>query len=247
MSAKWKGAFVSSLVLHLILLIGLGVWSTSWSPKPPRIVRVNLRAINTGQSLPPKSKGAESPKTKLLHQASKPKTSEKKPRVLEKPRKKRLLAKKMKRSSRAPKSVPRVNEERLLRQKLARLAAEAEERKLKEILAALAEKKRQLQKAPFPDEGVSLKGAGVSQDLGTKISARLKAFWEVPLVLKGRKDLWAEVSLEIAPNGHIIHWRFLRRSGEPLFDEAISRTLKLADPLPAPGRGLSIPVVFKIQ
>ncbi|GEM_PF-3813935 len=247
MSAKWKGAFVSSLVLHLILLIGLGVWSTSWSPKPPRIVRVNLRAINTGQALPPKSKGAESPKTKVLHRASKPKTNKKRPRVLEKPRKKRLLAKKMKRSSRAPKSVPRVNEERILRQKLARLAAEAEDRKLKEILAALAEKKRRSQKAPFPDEGVSLKGAGVSQDLGARISARLKAFWEVPLVLKGRKDLWAEVSLEIAPNGHIIHWRFLRRSGEPLFDEAISRTLKLADPLPAPGRGLSIPVVFKIQ
>ena len=130
----------------------------------------------------------------------------------------------------------------MLRQKLAALKAKAEEEELSKKLAALAQKVHQ-------KGGLSLSatGKGLSQGLLARIAARIKAFWEIPVVLKDRHDLWAEVELEVAPDGKILSWRFKHPSGEPLFDEAVKRTLELANPLPPPGKTLLLPVVFRIQ
>ena len=152
---------------------------------------------------------------------------------------KRLAARRDSQKKRVKNRDLEVNED-LLAKRLAALKAQVEEeKKLEERLARLKEK------ASASPGGLSL-GGGISQELATRLMAHLKSFWAVPEVLEDRKDLSAEVELKIAPDGHLISFRFLRRSGEPLFDEAVVATLKRADPLPAPGRSLTLPAVFRI-
>lgn len=134
-------------------------------------------------------------------------------------------------------------EEKLLQQRLAALKAKAEEKALAQRLAALKSKKR----GAGGPEGLSLSGGTLSEALARRLTAHLKSFWAVPEILKDKPQLSAEVELHLAPDGHILNWRFLRSSGNTLFDEAVRKCLKQADPLPAPGRALRLPVVFRIE
>ncbi|NPA49657.1 MAG: TonB C-terminal domain-containing protein [Thermodesulfobacteria bacterium] len=136
---------------------------------------------------------------------------------------------------------PAPNEEKLLARRLAALRAQAEEKALREKLARLKSSRK-----AKASGGLSL-GTGVSQEFARRLMAHLKSFWAVPEVLEDREDLTAEVELKIAPDGRLLSYRFLRRSGEPLFDEAVVATLKKAEPLPAPGQTLTLSAVFKIR
>jgi len=262
MSAEWRKALIFSLIFHLGF--GLGIWALSRpiSPLPPKIVKISLR--------PSPSLGYEPVKKRPVPVSKAPKVSKPKPLKKKKSRKKttnakRKRAKAIKRKALTPSKkviapspklskkksksraktrsslTPSVKEKELLAQRIAELKAKAEERELEEKLAAL--KKKISEKA----SGISLSGQGVSQDILAQMAAHLKAFWEVPVILKDRHDLWAKVELKISPEGKILSWHFLKSSGDPLFDQAVESTLEKANPLPAPGKTLIIPAIFKIE
>ncbi len=246
MSPKWSQALGISLALHFLLLTSLWGLSRPWRPAPPKVVRVSLRAIKPAVSFSPSTK--KTTQTSLAKRApvwSKTLAKHRKTKRHISPKKKISRTRSRKTSYRHKNHLgPTPKEEKLLQQKLAALKAKAEEEELKEKLVALSQKVRQ-------KGGVSLSGPDKNTKLDTHLKAileaRLKAFWEIPVVLKNRHDLWAEVELEVAPDGRILSWRFKHRSGEPLFDEAVRRTLELANPLPPPGKPLLLPVVFRIQ
>ena len=259
MSAEWRRALIFSLIFHLGF--GLGIWALSRpvTPSPPKIVKISLKpSLSLGYEPAPKRPTSASKTSKTKPRPLKKKKSRKTTTKVQ--RKKRVKA--TKRKAPSPKKVasssPRLSkkkskslakarpsitskDEKLLAERLAELKAKAEERKLEEKLAALKEK------ISGKGTGISISGQGVSRDLLARMAAHLKAFWEVPVILKDRHDLWAEVELKIAPDGKILSWRFLKSSGDSLFDQAVKTTLEKANPLPAPGKTLIIPAIFKIE
>ncbi len=248
MSPEWQRALGISLALHLFLLASLWGLSRPWRPAPPKVVRISLRSI--AMPLAPAKHLSSKHRAQTLKRSQhikkkepvRPKTSRLVTRSKGHAHKRKIKAKKPRKLPHRAVSPPgpTPTEERLLREKLAALKAKAEEEELTKKLAALSQKVHQ-------KGGLSLSGKGISQGVLARIAARLKAFWEIPVVLKDRHDLWAEVELEVAPDGKILSWRFKHPSGEPLFDEAVRRTLELANPLPPPGKTLLLPVVFRIQ
>ena len=255
LSNIWLKAFFFSLGLHLLTAFFL-----FYLPRPSKpsfqVVHLKLKSVtlpatgSRGLTRPKKvtSQRSKAPKSVPQKRRSAPpkrlsrkKTALSKRKKVTSPRKKsrtpKTTKKALKKASSPPK--PRVSpeEERLLAQ---RLAALKEEQKLKERLARLQNRP----KGQGPG-GISL-GGGISEEFARRLMVHLRSFWAVPEILQGHKDLSAEVQLQIAPDGRLISFRFLRPSGEPLFDEAVVATLKRAQPLPAPGKRLTISAVFKI-
>ncbi len=255
LSNIWLKAFFFSLGLHLLTAFFL-----FYLPRPSKpsfqVVHLKLKSV----TLPATGPGGLTRPKKVTPQRSKaPKSvSQKRRSALPKrlSRKKTALSKRKKvtssrKKSPSPKTTKKAlkkvpsppepgvspEEERLLAQKLAALK---EEQKLKERLARLQNRP----KGQGPG-GISL-GGGISEEFARRLMVHLRSFWAVPEILQGHKDLSAEVQLLIAPDGRLISYRFLRPSGEPLFDEAVVATLKRAQPLPAPGKRLTISAVFKI-
>ncbi len=199
-------------------------------------------------------KKAKAPKAVEKPKVARKKTVQKKPKVSAPAKKKtpavsRKKPTKVKSAKKAPRkaatgsSSPRPSsapEESLLEKRLAALREKAEERKLAEKLAALRGKM-------VKGGGLELGESSLSPDLAARLTAHLKSFWEVPELLKDRKDLAAEVELTVSPDGKILSWRFLKRSGNRLYDEAVAASLKRADPLPPPGRAIKIAVTFRIE
>ncbi len=246
MSAEWQKALIFSILFHLILAIGMILLSYPVKPQQPKIVKINLRPTVFKVS---KYKATRSIKTIKQRKTSKQRKSTKqakssKQKAIYKPK----LKSKEKNLQQITKKVSK-NKKLIKKRKVSKnsssheIITKTEEEFLKKRLALL-KAKAILSKHTG---GLSLSGKGISKDILTRMAAHLKAFWEVPVILKDRLDLYAEVELEIAPDGKILSWRFLRSSGEPLFDEAVKSTIKKADPLPPPGRHLIIPAIFRIE
>ncbi len=204
------------------------------APKPPSAKKVQVK------------KRPPAPKRQKVAKKAASSKAKKGPRApsARKASKKKLAKRSTKKPSPARGKAQARGEETLLKKRLAALRAKAEEKALAQRLAALKAKR---QGEGGAGGGLSLGGNTLSHELLLKLTAHLKSFWAVPEILKDKLYLRAEVEIELAPDGHLLHWRFLRRSGEPLFDEAVSKCLKQADPLPSPGKFLRLPVVFKIE
>ncbi len=257
MSAEWQKALIFSILFHLALAIGMIVLSSPIKPRQQRVVKISLKSATfkaiehrkaVGQKATKQKKAikhTKSTRQKGIYRSIKSRSKKKdlhttKRLYKSKNLKSKNLMKKVTRKTKEPLSSHEMitqTEEDLLRRRLASLKARAEKRRLCQKLAALSKR----------TAGLSLSGEGISKDILARMAAHLKAFWEVPVILKDRLDLSAEVELEIAPDGKILSWHFLRSSGEPLFDEAVKSTIKKADPLPPPGRHLILPAIFKIE
>ena len=214
------------------------------APKKKVAKKSSVKKPVTKKKLPKKAKVARATRSGKAASPAKPAEAARRAAKTTKPAKKTAKPKEPpKTSSPEPPepAPPSPHEEEILQKRLAALRAEAEKRrqeeeKLKEKIAAIREE--------VQIRGQTLSGQKISQELGARIKAHLKAFWEVPVILEDRTDLRAEVEVRVAPDGHIVFWRFLRKSGDPLFDEAVRATLKKADPLPAPGTTLILNTVF---
>jgi hypothetical protein len=60
--------------------------------------------------------------------------------------------------------------------------------------------------------------------------------WEVPPVYRDRTDLIASVNVRFDRDGSITKFKFVRKSGEPAFDDTVIHAVVLANPLPRPTR-----------
>ncbi|WP_168720137.1 energy transducer TonB [Thermosulfurimonas marina] len=88
-------------------------------------------------------------------------------------------------------------------------------------------------------------GREIPENFGALLRTHLQSFWEIPASLSGRRDLSALVVLRLSSTGELLGYRFLRSSGNPLFDRAVEAALKAASPYPPPGRPLEIRVLFR--
>jgi colicin import membrane protein/protein TonB len=73
------------------------------------------------------------------------------------------------------------------------------------------------------------------------VDRALRANYVVPLTIPDRERLYLEANiiLWVEPDGRIVRWRQERPSGNPTFDAAVERTLKVTPRVPAPPRNLS--------
>ncbi len=250
--STFKRAFLLSLSLHFFLAAAL-IWLERPKPTPWKVIRLKLTSVSppeitTKASSLKKPSVQKTPLKSLRKRSVPPKRASSKSltskRVARKKPPEKRVSRALKKALRpkrpSSRKTPTLSrrEEARLRERLAALKSRLEERKLQQKLA-------QLKKSQTAGE-LSL-GTGLPERFAQRLMAHLKSFWAVPEVLKDRTDLSAEVELTIAPNGELLSYRFIRRSGEALFDEAVEATLKKASPLPAPGKTLTIPAVFKIK
>ncbi len=263
MSAEWQKALFFSLLFHFSLLAGAYYFSQPKEVKSVRVIKLSLRPA----SLPAEvsSKGARKkasmasvsktrPKAKKTRAKTKtkvaspsrikrtpPKLREKKiPKTISSQRSRKIARARHHQQKTPTTQVPSGREEELLARRLAALKEKAEEKKLAERIAALRGKM-------VKGGGLQLGESDLPPGLARRLTAHLKSFWEVPELLKDRRDLVAEVELVIEADGQIRSWHFRHRSGNRLYDEAVAASLKRANPLPAPGKAIKLSVVFRIQ
>ncbi len=60
--------------------------------------------------------------------------------------------------------------------------------------------------------------------------------WDVPLSYKGRSDLVTTINVRFDKDGRILKFKFIRKSGDPAFDDTVLRALVASNPLPRPTR-----------
>lgn len=58
--------------------------------------------------------------------------------------------------------------------------------------------------------------------------------WDVPLSYKGRSDLVTTINVRFDKDGNIMKFKFVRKSGDPAFDDTVMRAIVASNPLPAP-------------
>ncbi len=73
------------------------------------------------------------------------------------------------------------------------------------------------------------------------VDRALRANYVVPVTIPDRERLYLEANiiLWVEPDGRIVRWRQERPSGNPTFDAAVERTLRVTPRVPAPPRSLS--------
>lgn len=112
----------------------------------------------------------------------------------------------------------------------------AEQDELKSTLAAIAAMKKTATPAPAKAAAATVSGSasGSGDEAGSAIDAWLqkevKAKWSWPD--RKRKDLSAEVEVEFDVTGKLSHYRFLRPSSDPRFDDSLKRALLSLQSLP---------------
>ncbi len=78
------------------------------------------------------------------------------------------------------------------------------------------------------------------------IKRKLQTNFEVPIYLRRKPGLRAVVSLEISSTGEILSYKFIQKSEEPLFNQAIEKCLKISQPFPVNNK-VKILVEFKAE
>jgi hypothetical protein len=58
--------------------------------------------------------------------------------------------------------------------------------------------------------------------------------WDLPPAYRGRTDLIASINVRFEKDGHITKFKFVRKSGDPDFDDTVLRAIVRANPLPRP-------------
>ena len=58
--------------------------------------------------------------------------------------------------------------------------------------------------------------------------------WNVPLSYKGRSDLVTTINVRFDKDGSILKFKFIRKSGDPAFDDTVVKAIIASNPLPAP-------------
>jgi outer membrane biosynthesis protein TonB len=58
--------------------------------------------------------------------------------------------------------------------------------------------------------------------------------WDVPLSYKGRSDLLTTINVRFDKDGSILKFKFIRKSGDPAFDDTVVKAIVASNPLPAP-------------
>ena len=87
-------------------------------------------------------------------------------------------------------------------------------------------------------------GQSLSSEYLFLIKRKLQNHFEIPIYLKNQKDLTAMVKINIAPDGKILSYTFLKKSSVNDFNVAVERCLKSASPLPI-DRPVQVVVEFR--
>jgi colicin import membrane protein len=138
--------------------------------------------------------------------------------------------------------------------KLAKMREEQERKDeiqaLKDKLAALAATDtRGEDAAPVAPLGMpDARGdeAGVSTEVW--LQAYLKEMWRLSRYQVSNLDLWCKVQIDFSADGRLLNFKFLRESGDVLFDDSVRTAVLKVDKLErAPGKFWQVEVVFNLK
>ena len=118
----------------------------------------------------------------------------------------------------------------------AKLAAEEAERQQKLLEQQLAAVRNQVRSSPKSSTARTTASSGAKSALSTQyhgaIMNHVTQYWALPEFKSWDPGLSAIVVITISKNGRIIKQFFEKRSGDPVFDQYVGKTLQDADPLP---------------
>lgn len=136
---------------------------------------------------------------------------------------------------------PGAEESQEFNERMAKLERQAEERRQADVIARL--KGGAGKKVGMP----GAKGNQAGSDYGAYLQSRLKdAFKEVIASQSGAPQ--ALVRITVGPDGRITNYRMEKRSGDPVFDDAVSRAVTLAGrSFRPPPSGQSYERVFRFK
>ncbi len=238
-----------SFLLHLLLPI---LYHTSWFPKrdpiKPPVYKVNLvnKIVKNPQAGRPeatvkknKAKPKPKPKAKPKPIPVKPKAKPKaKPKPVPKPKPKPAPKPKPKPAPK-PKVSKAQDNARLdamaaLKAKLEKQKAEQERQKKLDALRAAAAKQSQQIESPVVDAPVGMPD-GKGDEAGISAIAAVQEFiqqqWSLSKYqVAGNPE--AEALLVYSANGTLLHYRFIEKSGNTIFDESLAKAINKAKQLP---------------
>ena len=115
--------------------------------------------------------------------------------------------------------------------------ADAEAQRAKDALTALrksleAEAAASSQRAPRAASGTGSTSSALEAQYYSTIFSHLQRFWDLPAIKQWDPQLTATVVITIGRNGRIMQHRIEKRSGDRLFDQYVSRTIREANPFP---------------
>jgi len=92
----------------------------------------------------------------------------------------------------------------------------------------------------------------VAQTYGKTAAARIKEFWQLPDTRSWDNSLSANVVITVNKKGEVVSIKFERRSGDPLFDQLVEKTINKAVPMPPfpalmPEETTEVPCNFNVR
>lgn len=248
----FRRMLVVSLLLHLLLPI---LYHISWFPKKepvkPPVYRVNLvnKPVRNPQAGRPeavatKPKPAPKPKPKAKPKPVpvKPKPVSVKPKPEPKPKPKPKVKPAPKPAPKPePAKVSKVQENALqkrleqLRAKQQQQQAEAERKARLDALRAAVAKETEQVESPVLDAPVGMP-TGKGDEAGVEATAFVQEFiqqqWSLSKyqVIGGNPE--AEALLLYSADGRLLHYRFIKKSGNSIFDESLVKAISKSKQLP---------------
>ena len=234
---RWRSMVIVSLCLHLGLF-ALLLFAPEVNPSRKRfggpVYTVDLVDLpqGGGQKAVPKVEKAvkSSPKAKPKAKRIAPTPKKAKPVTIAKrtaPKKTKKPVKKKKSSS------------QLIDQAISKIERKVEADKpshLDDAIANLQKKTPQVDKgggSPGRGGGGSGPVTGMAMRLyELEIINLIKGNWAYPVALGQNMDLEATVLLTVRRNGSISRTQFLKRSGNAIFDQSVTKAIEKSDPLP---------------
>ena len=243
-----------SLLLHLLLPI---LYHTSWFPKKepikPPVYRVNLvnkivkkpqagrpEAVVTKKKPKPKPKPKAKPKPKPV--AVKPKPKPVKPKPLP-PKPKPVSKPEVKPESKPVPEKPKVSKAQesarldamaALKAKLEKQkAAEERKKQLAALRAAVARESAQIE-SPVVDAPVGMP-TGKGDEVGVEAMGFVQEFIQQQWSLSKYQVIGnpeAEVIMLYNQTGELLHYRFIKKSGNSIFDESLVKAINKSKRLP---------------
>lgn len=89
-----------------------------------------------------------------------------------------------------------------------------------------------MQQAAAPGQEASPGSGRSSAEYGARLKALIRPRIEYNVPAGTTPDVYAEVQVEVLPDGSVVAVRFLKQSGQPGYDAAVERAIRRTDPFP---------------
>lgn len=229
---SWYKWFFVAMLVHALILVAFSVSIK----RPPRKIDIPYYSVNLvgeiGEAGPEPKAALSAPPAPPANKAAEPS----KPKPLPQPKEKERVVSTSKERSLAPvkkKDMPESTTKDDVRRLSERIRQMSQEESTEEKIKEMKERVQYMDVVAGSKGGASGSkgGSGSASDAySSEVGRRLYEAWRPPPSAKS--DLLTFVTIKIRKDGRITDWQIDQRSGNRMYDEAVTRTLRSVNDLP---------------